>query len=98
VYALCISIFWQQSGRLGRGSGLFNFSSGMSKTYPAKERFKVKAGATFPNVLNHTNPGDLNLDIDLSNPSIGLVLKSPVTTWGTREAAGSARVSCSVHM
>jgi hypothetical protein len=67
---------------------LFNFSSGMSTTYPVRERFKVNAEATITNVLNHTKLGDLN--INLRNPSFGLVLRLPVTIWGTREALAAS--------
>ncbi|MDR3774092.1 MAG: carboxypeptidase regulatory-like domain-containing protein, partial [Terracidiphilus sp.] len=53
------------------GPGLFNLSSGLSKTFAITERFKVKAEGTFTNVLNHTNLADPKLD--LSSGSFGLI-------------------------
>jgi hypothetical protein len=53
------------------GPGLFNLSSGLSKTFALTERLKLKAEGTFTNVLNHTNLGDPNLD--LSTSSFGLI-------------------------
>jgi hypothetical protein len=53
------------------GPGLVNLSSGLSKTFPITERFRVKAEGTFTNVLNHTNLSDPNMN--LSSGSFGLV-------------------------
>jgi len=62
------------------GPGLFNLSSGISKTFPVSERFKVKGEATFTNVLNHTNLGDPNMN--LSSPSFGLVSNTIGSDFG----------------
>ena len=53
------------------GPGLFNLSSGLSKTFAITERFKIRAEGTFTNILNHINLGDPNLN--LSSGSFGLV-------------------------
>jgi len=62
------------------GPGLFNLSSGLSKTFAITERFKVKAEGTFTNVLNHTNLGDPNLN--LSSSSFGLITNSIGSDFG----------------
>jgi Carboxypeptidase regulatory-like domain len=62
------------------GPGLFNLSSGLSKTFSITERVKVKAEGTFTNVLNHTNLGDPNLN--LSSGSFGLVSSSIGSDFG----------------
>ena len=54
-----------------QGPGLFNLSSGLSKTFAITERFRIKAEGTFTNILNHTNLGDPNLN--LSSGSFGLI-------------------------
>jgi len=53
------------------GPGLFNLSSGLSKSFALTERFRLKAEGTFTNVLNHTNLGDPNMN--LSSPSFGII-------------------------
>ncbi|HVO57025.1 MAG TPA: TonB-dependent receptor [Dongiaceae bacterium] len=45
------------------GPGMVNLSSGLSKEFLFTERLRLKAGATFTNVLNHANLADPNLDI-----------------------------------
>jgi hypothetical protein len=62
------------------GPGLFNLSSGLSKTIPITERFKIKAEGTFTNILNHTNLSDPNMD--LSSKSFGLITKSIGSDFG----------------
>ena len=62
------------------GPGLVNLSSGLSKTFALTDRFKVKAEATFTNVLNHTNLGDPNMD--LSSPSFGLISSAIASDFG----------------
>ncbi len=62
------------------GPGLFNLSSGLSKTFAITERFKVKAEGTFTNVLNHINLGDPNTN--LSSGSFGLVSNSIGSDFG----------------
>jgi hypothetical protein len=62
------------------GPSLFNLSSGLSKTFPLIDRFKVKAEATFTNVLNHTNLGDPNMN--LSSPSFGLISSAISSDFG----------------
>jgi hypothetical protein len=62
------------------GPSLFNLSAGLSKTFPLIDRFKVKAEATFTNVLNHTNLGDPNMN--LSSPSFGLISSAISSDFG----------------
>jgi len=62
------------------GPGLVNLSSGLSKSFPIYERFKVKVEGTFTNVLNHTNLGNPNLD--LSSTSFGLVSNTIGSDFG----------------
>ncbi len=62
------------------GPGLFNLSSGLSKTFAITERFKVKTEGTFTNVLNHTNLGDPNLNLSLGN--FGLIPSSIGSDFG----------------
>jgi hypothetical protein len=53
------------------GPGLFNLSAGLSKSFAVTERVKVRAEGTFTNVLNHTNLGDPNMNLD--SASFGLI-------------------------
>lgn len=62
------------------GPGLVNLSSGLSKTIPVTERFKIKAKGTFTNILNHTNLSDPNMD--LSSSSFGMVSSSIKSDFG----------------
>ena len=62
------------------GAGLFNLSSGLSKTFSLTDRLKVKAEGTFTNVLNHTNLGDPNMD--LSSSSFGLISSTIGSDFG----------------
>ncbi|MDR3726699.1 MAG: TonB-dependent receptor [Terracidiphilus sp.] len=63
-----------------QGPGLFNLSSGLSKTIPITERLKVKAEGTFTNILNHTNLSDPNMN--LSSSSFGLITGSIGSDFG----------------
>jgi len=80
------------------GPGLFNLSSGLSKSFAITERIKVKAEGTFTNVLNHTNLGDPNMN--LSSGSFGLITgvvgsgtgNGPSDFGGARTGQISARV------
>ncbi len=80
------------------GPGLFNLSSGLSKTFVITERIRLKAEGTFTNVLNHTNLGDPNMN--LSSPSFGLITgvigsgtgNPPSDFGGARTGQISARV------
>ena len=49
------------------GPGIVNLSTGLSKELVFTERFRLKAGASFTNILNHTNLSDPNLDIGNGN-------------------------------
>src|SRR6266513_205611 len=49
------------------GPGMVNLSTGLSKQFAFTERLRVKAGASFTNILNHTNLSDPNLDIGNGN-------------------------------
>ena len=74
-------------GRFGKsqvgsveGPGLFNLSSGLSKTFAVSERFVFKAEGTFTNVLNHTNLGDPNMN--LSSTNFGLISNTIGSDFG----------------
>ncbi len=45
------------------GPGVVNLSTGLSKEFAFTERFRLKAGASFTNILNHANLADPSLDI-----------------------------------
>jgi len=62
------------------GPGLFNLSSGLSKSFSVTERIKLKAEGTFTNVLNHTNLGDPN--VNLSSSSYGIISNSVGADFG----------------
>jgi hypothetical protein len=62
------------------GPGLFNLSSGLSKSFAVTERFKIKAEGSFTNVLNHTNLGDPNMN--LSSTKFGLITGSIGSDFG----------------
>jgi hypothetical protein len=49
------------------GPGMVNLSTGLSKEFAWSERLRLKIGASFTNVLNHTNLADPNLDISSGN-------------------------------
>jgi hypothetical protein len=73
------------------GPGLFNLSTGMSKSFSITERVRVRCEGTFTNVLNHTNLGDPNVNI--SSPSFGLISNSIGSDFGgARTGQVSARV------
>ena len=73
------------------GPGLFNLSSGLSKSFAITERFKLRAEGTFTNVLNHTNLGDPNMN--LSSGSFGIVSGTIGSAFGgARTAQIAARL------
>ena len=45
------------------GPGMVNLSTGISKEFAWSERMRLKIGASFTNVLNHTNLSDPTMDI-----------------------------------
>ena len=45
------------------GPGMVNLSTGLSKQFAFTERLRLKAGASFTNILNHANLADPNLNI-----------------------------------
>ena len=49
------------------GPGMANLSTGLSKEFAWSERVRLKIGASFTNVLNHTNLADPNLNITSGN-------------------------------
>jgi hypothetical protein len=49
------------------GPGTVNLSTGLSKAFVFTERVQLKAGATFTNILNHTNLADPSLNIASGN-------------------------------
>ncbi len=46
-----------------RGPGTVNLSAGLSKAVQIHERLRLRAEATFTNVINHTNLADPSLDL-----------------------------------
>lgn len=62
------------------GPGLVNLSAGLSKTFSITERVKVRAEGTFTNVLNHTNLGDPNMNLD--SASFGLISNTIGSDFG----------------
>jgi len=62
------------------GPGLFNLSAGVNKTFSITERVRLKAEATFTNVLNHINLGDPYTD--LSSPNVGIVSSTIGSDFG----------------
>lgn len=70
------------------GPGTVNLSSGLSKTFSITESLKLKAEATFTNVLNHTNLSDPNMNV--SSPSFGLISSALTSDFG---GARSGQVS-----
>lgn len=67
------------------GPGLFDLSTGLSKTVTITERMDLRAEGTFTNVLNHTNLGDPIMN--LSSPNFGEV----TSTIGSNSDLGGAR-------
>jgi hypothetical protein len=62
------------------GPGLFNLSSGLSKSFAITSGFKIKAEGSFTNVLNHTNLGNPNMD--LSSSKFGLITDTVGSDFG----------------
>lgn len=82
-------------GNSGEGSvvgpGLVNLSTGLSKSVPITERFRLKLEGTFTNVLNHTNLGDPNMN--LSSTTFGLISNTIGSDFGgARTGQISARL------
>ncbi len=46
-----------------RGPATVNLSAGLSKAVQIHERIRLRAEATFTNVINHTNLADPSLDL-----------------------------------
>jgi hypothetical protein len=62
------------------GPGTVNLSTGLSKAFAITERIRLKAGASFTNVLNHTNLGDPNLNI--ASGSFGTISSARSADFG----------------
>jgi hypothetical protein len=62
------------------GPGTVNLNAGLSKVFSLTERVKLKAGASFTNVLNHLNLADPNLDIASGN--FGRITNSRASDFG----------------
>ena len=62
------------------GPHMFNLSSGLRKTIPVHDRFKISLEGTFTNVLNHTNLGNPNLS--LSSTSFGQITSANTSDLG----------------
>jgi hypothetical protein len=62
------------------GPGTVNLNTGLSKAFAFTERLKLKAGASFTNVLNHTNLADPNLNI--TSGSFGKISTSRTSDFG----------------
>ena len=89
--ALPIGRFGNSGAGVVEGPGLFNLSSGLTKSFVITERIRLKAEGTFTNVLNHTNLGDPNMN--LSSPSFGLISTTIGSDFGgARTAQVAARL------
>ncbi|HTW46317.1 MAG TPA: carboxypeptidase-like regulatory domain-containing protein [Acidobacteriaceae bacterium] len=62
------------------GPGLFNLSTGLSKSVDLTEGIHLNLEGTFTNVLNHTNLGDPNMN--LSSPNFGQISNTVGTDFG----------------
>jgi hypothetical protein len=62
------------------GPGLFNLSTGLSKSFAIAEGIQLRAEGTFTNILNHTNLGDPNMNI--SSPSFGQITNTIGADFG----------------
>jgi hypothetical protein len=62
------------------GPGTVNLSTGLSKAFAINERIKLKASASFTNILNHTNLGDP--DLDVTSSSFGTISSARSSDFG----------------
>jgi hypothetical protein len=62
------------------GPGTFNLNLGLSKTFSFTERLRLKAGASFTNVLNHLNLADPELNI--SSGGFGKITSARSSDFG----------------
>jgi len=68
------------------GPGTIAISTGLGKTFPVRDRVKVRFQATFTNILNHTNFGPPATNV--SDPSTFGVLQSAQTAENAGNRAG----------
>jgi hypothetical protein len=69
------------------GPGYINLNSGLSKSFDIVEGVRMRVEGTFTNVLNHTNLGNPNMELDSS--SFGWITSS---TGGARTGQVAARL------
>ena len=62
------------------GPGTVSLSTGVSKAFPITESVRMRAQASFTNVLNHTNLSDPNLDV--TSPSFGVISQARGSDFG----------------
>ena len=62
------------------GPGTVSLSTGVSKAFDLVEGIRLRAQASFTNVLNHTNLADPTLDV--TNPSFGVITQSRGSDFG----------------
>jgi hypothetical protein len=66
------------------GPGLVNLSTGLSKEFAFTERVRLKAGASFTNVLNHPNLADDgdHFNLNVSSPDFGVISAARRSDFG----------------
>ena len=62
------------------GPGTVSLSTGVSKAFAITESVRLRAQASFTNVLNHTNLADPVLDV--TNPSFGVITQARGSDFG----------------
>jgi hypothetical protein len=80
AFPLPIGRFGNAGAGPAAGPGLFNLSTGLSKSFAITEQLRLRAEGTFTNVLNHTNLGDPIMDI--SSPNFGQISNTIGTDFG----------------
>jgi hypothetical protein len=66
------------------GPGIVNLSTGLSKEFAITERFRLKAGATFTNILNHPNLADDSdhFNLNIASPAFGQITAARGSDFG----------------
>jgi hypothetical protein len=66
------------------GPGVVNLSTGLSKEFAFTERLRLKAGASFTNVLNHINLADDgdHFNLNVSSPDFGVISAARRSDFG----------------
>jgi hypothetical protein len=66
------------------GPGIVNLSTGLSKEFAFTERVRLKAGASFTNVLNHPNlaDDDGHFSLNVASPNFGVITAARSSDFG----------------